>query len=137
MMMDTGFTGTLTISADKYDIVAFTMSYSRDYDNKGRPCSAVRANQLQFTIEITDMVKLVETMINAQNKPIATGTVEFWQSGIAGAFRKVTFSNAFIVSYSEGFQVTGSDNFVCDINITAEKIDCGLSKYDASWPLTS
>lgn len=137
MMAATGFTGTLTILADKYDIVNFTMSYSRDYDNKGRPCSAVRASQLSFTIEITDMVKLVETMINAQNKPILTGTCEFWQSGIAGVFRTVTFSNAFIVSYSEGFQVSGSDNFTCDINITAEKIDCGLSKYDASWPLTS
>lgn len=136
-MMETGFTGTLTIVADKYDIVHFSMGYSRDYDNKGRPCSAVRASQLQFTIEITDMVKLVETMINAQNKPIMTGTIEFWQSGIAGAFRTITFSNAFIVSYSEGFQVTGSSNFLCDISITAEKIDCGLSKYNASWPLTS
>ncbi len=137
MTTETGFTGTLTIVADKYDVVAFGMGFSRDFDQKGRPCSAVRASSLSLTIEITDMVKLVETMINAQNKAILTGTVEFWQSGIAGVFRKVTFTNAFIVSYSEGFQVSGSDNFTCDLTITAEKIDCGLAKYDASWPLTS
>ena len=137
MTMETGFTSTLTIVADKYDVLSFGMAFSRDTDQKGRPCSAVRASSLSLTIEITDMVKLVETMINAQNKPILTGTVEFWQSGIAGVFRTVTFTNAFIVSYSEGFQVAGSNNFMCNLEITAEKIDCGLAKYDAAWPLNS
>ena len=137
MTMETGFTSTLTIVADKYDVLSFGMAFSRDTDQKGRPCSAVRASSLSLVIEITDMVKLVETMINAQNKPILTGTVEFWQSGIAGVFRKVTFTNAFITQYSEGFHAAGSDNFTCNLTITAEKIDCGLAKYDASWPLNS
>lgn len=136
-MADFGFTSTLTIGADKYDVLSFSIGYHRDYDQKGRPCSAVRAGQMAFTVEITDMVTLVETMINAQNKSIPTGTVEFWQSGITGVFRKLTFENAFITSYSEGFYGAGSTNFMCNISISAEKVTLGTAVYDAAWPLTS
>jgi len=131
-----GFTATLTIGADKFDILSFGTSFSRDFDQKGRPSSAVRAGDMQFTIEITQNEKLIDTMINAQNKAI-DGKAEFWQSGKDAIFRTVDFKNGYITSYKEGFQPAGSSNFSADISITAEKVTVGTAKYDAGWPINS
>lgn len=133
---DVGFTSTLTIGANKFDVLSFGTSFSRDFDQKGRPSSAVRAGDMSLTIEITDSGNLIDTMINAQNKSI-DGTIEFWQSGKDGVFRKVDFKNGYITSYKEGFQPAGSSNFSADISITAEKVDIGTAKYDAGWPINS
>ncbi|QJD80324.1 type VI secretion system tube protein TssD [Spirosoma rhododendri] len=133
---DVGFTSTLTIGANKFDVLGFGASFSRDFDQKGRPSSAVRAGDMSLTIEITDSGNLIDTMINAQNKAI-NGTIEFWQSGKDGVFRKVEFTNGYITSYKEGFQPAGSSNFSADISITAEKVDVGAAKYDAGWPINS
>ena len=135
-----GFTARLSLGDkpdNKYDVLSFGTSFSRDYDQKGRPSSAVRAGDMSFTIEITDMASLVEMMINAQNAAIKKGVVEFWQSGDSGVFRKVEFENAYITSYKEGFQPAGSSNFSCDISITAEKITIGTAAYAAGWPTSS
>jgi hypothetical protein len=131
-----GFTSTLTIGKEKFDVLSFGTSFSRDFDQKGRPSSAVRAGDMSLTIEITQNENLIETMINAQNKSI-DGTIEFWQSGKDGVFRKVDFKNGYITSYKEGFQPAGSSNFSADISITAEKVDIGTAKYDAGWPINS
>ncbi len=133
---DVGFTATLTIGADKFDVLSFGTSFSRDFDQKGRPASAVRAGDLALTIEITQNEKLIDMMINAQNKAI-DGKIEFWQSGKDGIFRSVVFTNGYITSYKEGFQPAGSSNFSADISISAEKVDIGLAKYDAGWPINS
>jgi len=133
---DVGFTSTLTIGSNKFDVLSFGTSFSRDFDQKGRPSSAVRAGDMSLTIEITQNESLIDTMINAQNKAI-DGKIEFWQSGKDGVFRTVDFQNGYITSYKEGFQPAGSSNFSADISITAEKIDIGKAKYDAGWPLNS
>lgn len=131
-----GFTSTLTIGADKFDVLSFGTSFSRDFDQKGRPSSAVRAGDMSLTIEITQNEKLIDTMINAQNKAI-DGKIEFWQSGKEGTFRTVDFKNGYITSYKEGFQPAGGSNFMADISITAEKITVGAAVYDAGWPINS
>ncbi len=133
---DVGFTSTLTIGGKKFDVLSFGTSFSRDYDQKGRPSSAVRAGDMSLTIEITQNENLIDTMINAQNKSV-DGKIEFWQSGKDGVFRTVDFKNGYITSYKEGFQPAGSSNFSADISITAEKVDVGNAKYDASWPINS
>jgi hypothetical protein len=131
-----GFTAKLTIGTDEFDILSFGTSFSRDFDQKGRPSSAVRAGDMSFTIEITDKETLIDKMVNAQNKAF-DGKAEFWQSGKDAIFRKVEFKNSYITSYKEGFQPAGSSNFSADISITAEKVDIGTAKYDAGWPINS
>ncbi|GAB3027219.1 type VI secretion system tube protein TssD [Spirosoma pulveris] len=131
-----GFTSTLTLGSQKFDVLSFGVSFSRDYDQKGRPSSAVRSGDLSLTIEITQNENLIDTMINAQNKAI-DGMVEFWQSGKDGTFRTVDFKNGYITSYKEGFQPAGGTNFMADISITAEKITIGAAAYDAGWPINS
>lgn len=133
---EVGFTSTLTIDKATFDVLSFGTSFSRDYDQKGRPSSAVRAGDMSMTIEITQNENLIDTMVNAQNKAV-DGKIEFWQSGKEGVFRTVNFTNGYITSYKEGFQPAGSSNFSADISITAEKIDIGTAKYDAGWPVNS
>ena len=133
---EVGFTSTLTINDKKLDVLSFGTSFTRDYDQKGRPSSAVRAGELSVTVEITENEDLIDGMINAQNKSLK-GTIEFWQSGDAGVFRKVEFENAYVTSYKEGFQPAGSSPFSADISISAEKITIGTAKYDAGWPVNS
>jgi len=133
---DVGFTSTLTIAGKKFDVLSFGTSFTRDYDQKGRPSSAVRAGDMSLTIEITQNENLIDTMINAQNKAI-DGKIEFWQSGKDGVFRTVDFKNGYVTSYKEGFQPAGGTNFSADISITAEKVTIGTAVYDAGWPINS
>lgn len=131
-----GFTSTLTIGSDKFDVLSFGTSFSRDYDQKGRPSSAVRAGDMSLTIEITQNESLIDIMINAQNKAF-DGKIEFWQSGKDALLRTVDFKNGYITGYQEGFQPAGGTNFEAVISITAEKITLGAAVYDAGWPLNS
>lgn len=132
-----GFTAKLTIKADAFDVLSFGTSFTRDFDQKGRPSSAVRAGDMSLTLEITEKESMIDLMVNAQNKPIEEGKIEFWQSGKDAIFRTVDFKNGYITSYKEGFQPAGSANFSADISITAEKITIGNAKYDAGWPINS
>lgn len=132
-----GFTAKLTIKADEFDVLSFGTSFTRDFDQKGRPSSAVRAGDMSLTIEITNKESLIDLMVNAQNKAIEEGKIEFWQSGKDAIFRTVDFKNGYITSYKEGFQPAGSSNFSADISITAEKVTIGNAKYDAGWPINS
>lgn len=133
---DVGFTSKLTIGGKIFDVLSFGTSFTRDYDQKGRPSSAVRAGDMNLTIEVTQNENLIETMINGQNKMV-DGKIEFWQSGKDGVFRTVDFKNGYVTSYKEGFQPAGGTNFMADVSITAEKITIGTAAYDAAWPINS
>lgn len=130
-----GITGTLTMGGSKFDVVSFSISFSRNVDFKGRPSSIVMGGVMEMSIEITAESKLVSQML-MKNEGVA-GKLIFEKAGKDGEFRKVEFENSFITNYSEGFDVSSSTNFVCSVTISAEIVTIKSAKFDQRWPVES
>lgn len=128
------YSSKITLGADTFDILGGDIGFTRSVDIKGRPSSHVMGGQLSFTVEVTDKSALVEHMVNTQNKPFATGKLEFTDAGDDGVTRKIEFENAYIVNYSESFSVAGSA-YTCSLTISAEKITIQTAVLDQRWPV--
>ncbi len=123
----------IKLGADEYDILGGDIGFSRSVDVKGRPSSHVMGGQFSFTVEVTEKSSLVENMVNAQNKPYAEGSLEFTDAGDDGVTRKIAFTNAYIVSYSESFSAAGNA-YTCSVTLSAEKITIQEAVLDQRWP---
>ena len=125
------------VDGGPYQITSVAISFQRDTGSDGRPCSMVYGGQIALSALTTAESKLVTTMINAQNKPIAKGTLEITTAQTEGVYRTIVFENGYITSYSEAFDMTGGSEFSCSFNISAEKIKVGEAQLDNKWPLKS
>jgi len=125
---------------DAYDILGGSISFGRAVDEKGRPSSHVMGGQMSFAVEITDKTTLVESMLDPMNKVIASGEMKFTDAGAdTQVVRAVKFTNAYIISYHEGFSA-GGGGFACNFTISAEKIEItGTTPVilDNRWPVKS
>ncbi len=131
------YTSILTLDGVAYDVLAGNIAFSRSVDGKGRPSSYVMGGQMNFSSEITPESKLLENMVNAQNKPIAAGKLDFVDSGDdSTVMRTIEFTNGFIVNYGESF-TAGGGAYQCDFVISAEKITIKTAILDQRWPLKS
>jgi hypothetical protein len=125
------------IGEAKYQVTSCSISFQRDTGSDGRPCSMVYGGQIALSALTTAESKLMETMINAQNKPIASGKIEITTAQKEGIYRTIEFTNAYITSYSEAFDMTGGSEFSCSFNISAETVKVNEAKLDNKWPLVS
>ncbi|RZJ60656.1 MAG: hypothetical protein EOO58_02695 [Hymenobacter sp.] len=125
------------VDGGPYQITSVSVSFQRDTGSDGRPCSMVYGGQIALAALTTDKSSLVQTMINAQNKPIAKGSIEITTAQKEGLYRKIDFTNGYITSYSEAFDMVGGSEFSCSFNISAETIKVGEATLDNKWPVTS
>lgn len=128
------YSSKITLAGEQYDILGGDIGFTRSVDVKGRPSSHVMGGQFSFTVEVTAESKLVENMVNSQNKPFPQGALEFTDAGDDGVTRKIAFTNAYIVNYSESFSAAGNA-YTCSITISAEKIQIQEAILDQRWPV--
>ena len=128
------YSSVIDLGGQKFDILGGDIGFSRSVDVKGRPSSHVMGGQFSFTVEVTAESKLVENMVNSQNKPFPKGELAFTDAGDDGITRKIAFENAYIVNYSESFSAAGSA-YTCSITISAEKITIQAAVLDQRWPV--
>ncbi|TFZ63573.1 hypothetical protein E4631_22330 [Hymenobacter sp. UV11] len=120
-----------------YQVTSCSVSFQRDTGSDGRPSSMVYGGSIALSALTTAESKLVEAMINAQNKPIASGKIDITTAQNEGIYRTIEFTNAYITSYQEAFDMTGGSEFSCSFNISAETITVGKAKLDNKWPTKS
>ncbi len=128
------YSSTIELGGETFDILGGDIGFSRSVDVKGRPSSHVMGGQFSFTVEITEKSKLVENMVNSQNKPYDKGALKFTDAGDDGVTRQIDFANAYIVNYSESFSAAGNA-YTCSITISAEKITIQKAVLDQRWPV--
>ncbi|GAB3726495.1 type VI secretion system tube protein TssD [Spirosoma lituiforme] len=128
------YSSKIKLGTDEYDILGGDIGFTRSVDVKGRPSSHIMGGQFSFTVEITDKTTLLEHMVNSQNKPFDKGELAFTDAGDDGITRKIEFTNAYIVNYSESFSVAGAA-YSCSITISAEKIKIQEAVLDQRWPV--
>jgi Hemolysin coregulated protein Hcp (TssD) len=118
----------------KYNVLASSFAFNRSVDAKGRPSSGVYGGELNLTIESQDDTKIVEIMLNKQTTA-QTGEIEYSKGTNQGVFRKVSFEDGFITSYSEAESSGGTENMAINITISARVIKIGDSaKLENNWP---
>ncbi len=125
------------VDGGPYQITSCGIAFQRDTGADGRPSSMVYGGLIALRALTTAESKLVETMINAQNKPIASGTIEITTAQTEGVYRTVKFTNGYITSYQEEFDMVGGSEFTCAFSISAETITVGSAKLDNKWPTKS
>ena len=128
------YSSKITLGADTFDILGGDIGFTRSVDVKGRPSSHVMGGQFSFTVEVTEKSALVEHMVNSQNKPFDKGELAFTDAGDDGVTRKIEFTNAYIVNYSESFSAAGNA-YTCSMTISAEKITIQKAVLDQRWPV--
>jgi len=86
-----------------FQVTSCSVSFQRDTGSDGRPASMVYGGNIALSALTTAESKLVEGMINAQNKPIASGKIEITTAQTEGVYRTIQFTNGYITSYQEAF----------------------------------
>lgn len=129
--------GTTLKGFDKdLQVRSFNMSFFRSVGQDGRPSSLVMGGTINVSAIITPGNLILAEMINASNKPLATGSIVIIVAQQEEIFRTIEFTNAFITSYSESYAEGGSE-YPVDFVLSCETISVGVAKLDNKWPVVS
>jgi hypothetical protein len=117
-----------------YDVLNCSFSFNRSTDHKGRPSSEVYGGELNLVVEAYEDTKIIEMMLNGQNKP-STGEITFSKGNDDGELKKITFKDGYVTNYSESIDSMGSSAGVVSIVITAREIKIGdNATHVNNWP---
>ena len=132
-----GYTGTLKLGEQTYQINSCSIAFRRDTGPDGRPSSTIYGGKIMLTAPTTTEVNLAISMINLSSKMVA-GEINLWEAGgKEGVFRTIVFTEAFLCDYQETFDINGSGPFTCSFTISAETISIGTAKLNNNWPKNS
>jgi hypothetical protein len=127
------FKATLKIDSNEFEVMSADYSFARSIDYNGRPSSQVYGGQVNLTIQSTQDTSIIEAMVNNPFKPIK-GSIVFYKGKEEASMKELTFSEAYIIAFAEGFSNTGDDNTTSSFSITAEHFKIGGAEHDAEWP---
>ena len=127
------FKATLKLGDKEFDCLTSSFTFRRDYDRKGRPSSIVYGGTISVVIEAFKDTFALETMVNNYAKSF-NGSITYMQPVGDGVMKTLTFSNAFIVQYSEGVSSDGGSSDT-SILISAEDIKIGNAELKNEWPV--
>ena len=127
------FKARLNFSGKNYDVLTCSYSLNRDVDSKGRPSSGVYGGTIDIEIESTEDTSIIESMVNNQFKPI-TGTLQIKKSEEDAKMKEVSFEDAYIVKYSEGMDITGTNPMSLKFVLSARVLKLGNAQHVNDWP---
>jgi len=127
------FKATLTFSGKQYDVLQCSYSMYRDVDMKGRPTSGVYGGKIDIEIESNQDTSIIESMVNNQFKPV-NGSITIKKQDEDAKMKEITFSEAYIVSFSEGMNAYSDSPMTLSFQISAKTIKMGNAEHENDWP---
>ena len=127
------YKGTLNLAGKDYSIMSAQWAFNRSVDQKGRPSSGVYGGEVQLTVESTDEVGLLETMLNTQTKA-QKATITFDKGTADGELKKLELEDAFITKYSESMMFGGADAGTIGFTLSARKFTMKSAVHENDWP---
>ncbi len=127
------FKAKLSLGGKTFDVLECSYSFSRSVDAKGRPSSGVYGGAVNLTVESTDDTSILEAMLNNQYKALK-GTVTFQKRDEDAKMKELTFTDGYIVSYSESLNVIGSQPMTISFTISARELKVGNADHINEWP---
>ena len=107
-------------------------SLQRQTDFMGRPAEEVRGGSIQFALESSKDNTFAQWVVD----PYATqsGSVEFKDPASGSVLKTVSFTDAYLVSFSESFHAADSQPMVQTVVLSAKKIKVGDAEHENKWP---
>ncbi len=127
------FKATLTFSGKEYDVLTCSYNLYRDVDMKGRPTSGVYGGKIDVTVESNDDTSVIEGMVNNQFKAV-TGSLTIKKQDEDAKMKEITFTDAYIVSYSESIHAYSDSPMTLNFQISARTIKIGNADHENDWP---
>ena len=127
------FKATLTFSGKQYDVLQCSYSMYRDVDLKGRPTSGVYGGKIDVEVESNQDTSIIESMVNNQFKAV-NGSITIKKQDEDAKMKEITFSDAYIVSFSEGMNAYSDSPMTVSFQISARQIKMGNADHENDWP---
>ncbi|HEY0272643.1 MAG TPA: type VI secretion system tube protein TssD [Chitinophaga sp.] len=127
------FKARLNMAGKEYDVLSCNYTLNRDVDHKGRPASGVYGGTIDVEVESTEDTSVIEAMVNNQYKPMS-GKVLIKKSDEDAKMKEVNFEDAYIVKYTEGINIVGTDPMKLRFTISARKLKLGAAEHVNDWP---
>ena len=129
------FKAKLKFGSKEYDVLSCNFSFSRDVDHKGRPASGVYGGTLSCSIESTEDTTIIESMVNSKHKAQSGSVIFFKREEDNATMKELTFTDAYVIAYTEGIEVTGGRPMQINITLSARELKIGNANHVNEWPV--
>ena len=126
----------LTLPGQDFPVVHCAYEFSQATSERGRATAKVRSGLITMLLDVPESDLLLVWATDPHKK--LSGYLLFEETNRPTAREKLTFEDAFCVSYEEVF-VAGSNkagSYRCELQISAAKLLLGTAGQDSNWTQT-
>jgi hypothetical protein len=127
------FKATFEVDGNKFRVLKCSYSLHQDYDNTGRPSSITRGGVVNLEVESTDDTSLFEWMCDSYMKKDAK--VTFNKRDEDSKMKELEITEAYMVSYGESFDDTGTGAMTQSFSLSARNIKLGNGEHENEWAI--
>ena len=126
------FKAKFTVDGKDYRVFHCSYSLQQDTDKTGRPSSEVRGGTIQLEVESTGDAALAAWMMDAFKHK--SGKITFFKRDSEQKMKEVSFTDGYIVSYTETFTNMGDNPMSEHFVISAKELKVGDAEHKNEWP---
>jgi len=126
------FLSTLILDDEELNLLDCSFTFTQGIDYTGRPSEKPRGGQMRLLIEGTAKTDFLEWMI--QPNLTKKGTITFYRRDTMSGLKKVEFSGAHCIEYTESFNSVDNEPLKIFLIISAEEIKVKGTTFKNNWP---
>ncbi|MGQ1784449.1 MULTISPECIES: type VI secretion system tube protein TssD [unclassified Saccharicrinis] len=127
------FKAIMDIDGTQYRVLNCSYSMHQEIDDTGRPSSTARGGVVNVVVESTDNTSLFEWMCDSYMRKDAK--ITFNKRDEDSKMKELEIKEAYMVSYEESFDNTGSGAMVESVSMSAKSIAMGNGQHENEWPV--
>lgn len=126
------FKATLNIEDQELNVLKCKYEISQATDHKGKPSARPRGGVISVLVESDAQTFLFDWATSETQ--IKSGSITFVKRDTMGKMKRLEFSDAYCVEFSEEFAARGGDPMQIELLLTAREISFGgSSRHKNSW----
>lgn len=126
------FLSTLILDDEELNLLDCSFTFTQGIDYTGRPSEKPRGGQMRLLIEGTAKTDFLEWMI--QPNLTKKGTITFYRRDTMSGLKKIEFSGAHCIEYTESFNSVDNEPLKIFLIISAEEIKVKGTSFKNNWP---
>ena len=127
------FKARLKVAGKDLPVLDAHYELKRNTDATGRPSEDVRGGKITLTVESTGETPFFEWMCNSFERK--DGTIVFSKRDTDATMKELSFTEAYMVSYSESFDSDSARPVRETFTISAKSIKLGNGEHKNEWPV--
>jgi hypothetical protein len=115
----------------EWNVLHCSFSLNQEIDPSGRPSSVTRGGTIHVVVESTDDTSLFEWMCDSYLRK--SGTITFNKRDEDSKMKELQFSEAYMISYEESFDYSGTGAMTISFALSAQEISMGNGTHVNEW----